>query len=113
MTELFDVAIIGGGCAGSTAASLLAKKGFSVLIVKHDKLTRYHIGESLVPGVIPILEEIGLTEAMTDHNFTVKNGVSFVWGAERKTWTVRFEEDSPIDHAFQVVRSEFDYMLLN
>ena len=113
MTELFDIAIIGGGCAGSTAATLLAKKGFNVLIVEQDKLPRYHIGESLVPGVIPILEEIGLTEAMTDHNFTVKNGVSFVWGAERKTWTVRFEEDSPIDHAFQVVRSEFDYMLLN
>lgn len=114
MTDVFDVAIIGGGCAGSTAATLLAKKGYSVLIVERDKFPRYHIGESMVPGITLALEELGLTEAMVEHGFTVKHGLTFVWGAERKPWTVHFDEiPTGPDHTFQVVRSEFDYMLLN
>ena len=112
MTELFDVAIIGGGCAGSTTATLLAKKGYSVLIVEQDKLPRHHIGESMVPGITLALEELGLTEAMAEHGFTVKHGITFVWGTEWKPWTVHFDEVPGPDHTFQVVRSEFDYMLL-
>lgn len=81
--------------------------------MEQDKFPRYHIGESMVTGLNLILEELGLTEAMVNHGFTVKNGATFVWGSERDPWAVRFAEVGGPEHTFQVVRSEFDYMLLN
>src|SRR5262249_4458958 len=113
MTELFDIAIIGGGCAGSTTATFLAKKGYRVLIVEQDKFPRYRVGETLVSGINLILEELGLMEAMVQHDFTVRQGTTLVWGTEREPWTIDYEQGPGPDYAFQVVRSEFDYMLLN
>ena len=47
--EIYDVAIIGGGPAGSTAAALLAEKGRRVVVLEREKFPRFHIGESLLP----------------------------------------------------------------
>jgi clorobiocin biosynthesis protein Clo-hal len=118
MTEqLFDAAIVGGGPSGSTCATLLAKRGYNVLLVEKEKFPRYHIGESTVPGVLPVFEELGIVEEMAQHAFVVKRGITLVWGRDREPWSVDFADAGPLtgpyDHAFQVVRSEFDSILLN
>ena len=45
---MYDVAIIGGGPAGSNAATLLAKTGPQVIVFEREQFPRFHIGESLV-----------------------------------------------------------------
>ena len=57
-----DVVVIGGGPAGSTAASLLAEKGWNVEIWEKDSHPKFHIGESLLPHTLPILERLGVLE---------------------------------------------------
>ncbi len=115
--QLFDVAIVGGGPSGSTCATLLAKRGYNVLLIEKEKFPRYHIGESTVPGVLPIFEELGVTEEMAKHAFVVKRGITLVWGQNSEPWDVNFGDAGPLtgpyNHAFQVVRSEFDSILLN
>jgi clorobiocin biosynthesis protein Clo-hal len=117
MIEQFDVAIVGGGPAGSTSAALLAKKGYSVLVLEKEKFPRYHIGESTVPGMLSVLEELGITEEVARYPFVIKRGITLVWGKDREPWSVDFGDaglfQSLYDHAFQVVRSEFDSLLLN
>ena len=60
--DCYDAAIIGGGPAGSTAATLLARAGRRVIVFERDKFPRFHIGESLLPegkGVVSTTEPAG------------------------------------------------------
>ena len=61
-TESYDAVIIGGGPAGSTAASILAKRGWRILVLEKDRFPRYHIGESLMPYCYFTLERLGLID---------------------------------------------------
>ena len=54
-----DVLVAGGGPAGSTAAALLAARGFSVVLCEKERHPRFHIGESLLPMNMPIFERLG------------------------------------------------------
>ena len=112
----YDVIVIGGGPAGSTMATLLAKQNRDVLLLESEKFPRYHIGESMVPGVVPILDELDVLEKVEAHGFTKKYGATFVWGQERSPWNVSFCDRSiaaqKYGYTFQVVRSEFDELLL-
>jgi halogenation protein CepH len=112
MTHPFDVLVIGGGPAGATTAALLAEQGHEVVLLEREKFPRYHIGESLVPGVNPVLERLGLTERMEGLSFEHKLGISLLWGAERDIWTVYFSEGTPYEYTWQVKRAEFDNLLL-
>jgi FAD-dependent halogenase len=111
--ERFDVIVVGGGPAGSTTATLLTKQGYSVLLLEQEKFPRYHIGESFVPGIMPILDALDVTEEMLQHRFVVKKGATLVWGQEREPWSIRFGEASPLDYTIHVTRAEFDYVLLH
>ena len=62
MAEFFDVAIVGGGPAGSTAGTLLAKHGWNVAIFEKEKFPRFKIGESLLPGSLRTFERMGVKE---------------------------------------------------
>lgn len=111
-----DVIVIGGGPAGSSAATFLAKKGWSVALFEKERFPRYHIGESLVPGLTPILEELGVMDAVEKAGFQKKFGISFIWGDEQKVWNIRWDENpSEIEkkYIFQVKRAEFDTILLD
>lgn len=107
-----DVAIIGGGPAGAAAAALLARDGFDVLLAERTSFPRFHIGESLLPHSLPILEDLGVlpeVEAIGVPKF----GADFadVHGSSRNMLFGRALKPGP-DHAFQVKRSDFDNILL-
>jgi 2-polyprenyl-6-methoxyphenol hydroxylase-like FAD-dependent oxidoreductase len=62
----FDVVVIGGGPGGAATAGLLAKRGHRVLVLEREKFPRYHIGESLITGVLPAIEELGLRQRLDE-----------------------------------------------
>ena len=70
---MYDVAIIGGGPAGSTAATLLANAGRQVIVFEREKFPRFHIGESLLPFSIQTFDRLGVREKL-DRTFLPKFG---------------------------------------
>ena len=115
MTRL-DVLIVGGGPAGSTLAALLAKTGFAVAVLEREMFPRYHIGESLVPEVLEVLEESGALPAVEHAGFLRKEGGVFRWGTHPEPWAFRFDEAKDryrFFYAYQVLQSMFDKILLD
>jgi len=111
---MIDVLIIGGGPAGSTAATLLARKGFSVTLLERERFPRFQVGESLLPYNNDLFERLGLTIPMTKGSFTPKYGAGFVTADGSLGYTFRFIENLPeaYHRSFQVKRAEFDELLL-
>lgn len=111
MDERTQVLVAGGGPAGATAATLLARQGFDVTLLERDRFPRYHIGESLLPSLLPVLDVMGAREAVERHGFTRKTGAFYGWSGQE--WQLRFDtSDRPAAYSFQVIRSEFDHLLL-
>jgi flavin-dependent dehydrogenase len=111
---MIDVLVIGGGPAGSTAATLLARKGFSVTLLERERFPRFQIGESLLPYNNDLLDRLGVAVPMAEGSFTPKYGASFVTADGALGYTFRFFENLPEAYhsAFQVKRAEFDQLLL-
>jgi flavin-dependent dehydrogenase len=111
----YDAIVVGGGPAGSTAAAVLAAKGRRVLVLEREKFPRYHIGESLLPYGYFTLERIGVLDRMKASHFPKKYSVQFVGASGRAS--VPFYFFQQLEHeasmTWQVLRSEFDQMLLD
>ena len=113
MAESCDIAVIGGGPGGSACATLLADQGYRVVLLERAKFPREHVGESLLPASIPVLEQIGAMPAIENAGFVVKHGATLVWGKDPEPWSWYFADDpGQRPTSFQVVRSEFDHILL-
>jgi flavin-dependent dehydrogenase len=108
-----DVLVVGGGPAGSTAAALLAEKGYRVILLEKDRHPRFHIGESLLPLNLPLLQRLGVLEEV-ERVGMLKYGAEFVSPYHGKAITFEFANawDKELPYAFQVRRSEFDHILI-
>ena len=110
--EQCDVAVIGGGPAGSTAAALLARRGYKVIALEKARHPRFHIGESLLPMNLPLFERLGVLDKVRAIG-VFKPGADFEADNERGYNTYAFSRaigKSP-PHAYQVWRQDFDKML--
>ncbi|KUN16321.1 FAD-binding protein [Streptomyces corchorusii] len=111
MREETDVLVVGGGPAGATAAALLAHQGHQVRVLERERFPRYHVGESLLPSLLPVLDVLGARETVEAHGFIRKTGAFYGWGGQE--WSLGFDEPGrPAAYSFQVIRSEFDQLLL-
>ena len=113
--DMYDVAIIGGGPAGSTAAALLARAGRRVIVFEREKFPRFHIGESLLPFSMKAFSRLGLHEKFLRAGFMKKFGGE-IFGACSERGTKFYFKDgfrSQTDHSYQVTRADFDKVLLD
>lgn len=108
-----DVLVIGGGPAGSTVSPMLARKGHRVVLLEKAHHPRFHIGESLLPANLPLLERLGVADAVRAIG-QYKPGAEFVSPHHGHTQTFEFAEawDKSMPFAYQVKRAEFDEILI-
>jgi len=127
-TSHYDIAIIGGGPSGTTLSSLVKKYNpdLSILIIEKEKFPREHVGESQLPGISGILDEMEVWEKIEAANFPIKLGGSYTWGKDADAWDFDFypaeefkDEQRPAKFegqrkhtAFQVERDRYDEILL-
>ena len=114
----FDVVVIGGGPAGATAATLIAKDGHRVLLLEKEAFPRHQIGESLLPSTLDICRLLGVEEAIEQAGFVRKYGATWHWGSQSKIgWEFSFDELPNVGgrtrtYSYQVQRARFDQLLL-
>lgn len=108
------VVVIGGGPAGSTAATLLAQHGQRVRLFEREHFPRFHIGESLIPETYHVLKRLKMLDKMRGSHFVKKYSVQFVNQHGKLSEPFYFLDHKPHESSqtWQVLRSEFDQMLL-
>jgi flavin-dependent dehydrogenase len=110
----FDVAVVGGGPAGSSAAAWLARAGRRVVLFERDRFPRFHIGESLLASVNDALEAIGAEAAVRSRGFPAKWGATFFTadGSIERHADFAASPEVRAPQTWQVPRAEFDEVLL-
>ncbi len=106
-----DVLVVGGGPSGSTAASLLADKGYDVVMLEKETFPRPHVGESLIPYFWRFCDAIGVSDKIEQEKFIRKSGGIVTWqNQSRKVSFKQFGFDRP---ALHVERDIFDKLLFD
>lgn len=106
-----DVLIAGGGPAGSAAAIVCAERGLRVVLCERDAFTRERPGETLHPGVEPLLAQLGVAERLADVVGGRHPGLWIEWSGPRRFETFGADSDGPW-RGFQAWRADFDALLL-
>jgi flavin-dependent dehydrogenase len=116
MESNWDAIVIGGGPSGSAASTILAEYGHRVLVLEREKFPRYHIGESLIPFTYQPLKRLGMIPKMQASAFVKKYSVVFISrngkASEPFYFYTRYDRES-VAQTWQVLRSEFDQMLMD
>ncbi len=114
MASHSDVAIIGGGPAGSAAAILLARAGHRIVLCEKESFPRFKIGESLLPHSLELFDKLGVRDELERHAFP-KHGGEIATACGRRVQRFYFEKALQLSHrtAYQVERAWFDKMLLD
>ncbi|MDX2361539.1 MAG: NAD(P)/FAD-dependent oxidoreductase [Crocinitomicaceae bacterium] len=107
-----QIAIIGGGPAGCTLATLLHRQGHKVAIFNDSKKTDLFVGESLIPAIIPVLQELGIEEKVKE--FSVYKPGATVWVKEGLYAEASFGGGMGTlpSYAYNTNRKKFDELLL-
>jgi geranylgeranyl reductase family protein len=110
----YDVIVMGGGPAGSSIASILAREGRSVILFEKEEFPRHHIGESLMTDTYWTFQRMGILEKLKQSPFVRKYSVQFANSAGRESRPFYFFEANHHESAvtWQVTRAEFDKFLL-
>jgi flavin-dependent dehydrogenase len=104
-----DVAIVGGGPAGSAAACHLARHGCRVALIERTQFTQLRVGESLPPSIRPLLADLGVWDTFTALQPLPSYGTRSLWGTP--TPQEHSHLGSPYGHGWHVDRLVFDRML--
>jgi flavin-dependent dehydrogenase len=114
VSDRFDAIVIGGGPGGASAATFLAKGGRRVALFEREVFPRFHVGESLMPATMLLLEQLGVRDAVEAHGFQAKYGATFVDEEHDLQQTYYFLPGQPWgNYAYQVPRAQFDGLLLD
>ena len=111
----YDVIVMGGGPAGSSVASMLAREGRQVILFEKEIFPRHHIGESLMTDTYWTFRRMGLLEKLRDSPFVRKYSVQFANSAGKESRPFYFFEAVHHESAvtWQVTRAKFDELLIN
>jgi len=104
---------VGGGPAGSSAATIVSQGGFDTLLLEREAMPRYHIGESLMPEAFWCFERLGVLDQMRNSDYVRKVSVQFVSSTGKESQPFFFKQHDPREcsSTWQVERAEFDHML--
>jgi FADH2-dependent halogenase len=110
----FDVAVVGGGPGGSSAATALARRGKRVILLERERFPRFHIGESQLPWSNEVFRALGVDQPIAAAGFVKKWGASF---RPPDSDTEQYADfagavETPTPQTFQVLRERFDEVLL-
>src|SRR5207244_6766694 len=101
--------------AGSTVSTLIAQHGHRVRLFERERFPRFHIGESLIPETYWVLQRLKMLDKMKASHFVKKHSVQFINASGKLSAPFYFYDNKPHEcsQTWQVVRSEFDLMMLN
>ena len=106
-----DVLIVGGGPAGAAAAIWCATRDLSVILCEREMFARERPGETLHPGIEPLLAQLGVADRLPQVVGARHTGIWIDWGGPKRFEPFGSGASGPWS-GFQVWRADFDALLL-
>lgn len=107
----FDIAVIGGGPSGTAAAITAARSGRRVVLVERSQFPRYRPGETLHPGIEPLLRQLGVWDEIEQQGFVRHAGVTIQSAEQVRSTQYGSDENGPW-LGLQAWRADFDQLLM-